>query len=152
MLDYRTNVLYNKDAMKKWERLFTKLGFKLGPGKNHKGLDEKYHSALEEIAFREQRPAREIQADLLAIGLSYHHTHSDLWSRWESLSPREKDVAALTCLGYTNRQIASKLQLSPDTIKGYVHQVLVKFRRHSKAELQLLLTDWDFSQWGTRSY
>ena len=137
--------------MKKWERLLTILGLKRKPGNNLYELDENFHSALEDIAYREQRPAREIQADLLAVGLAYHQTHADLWSRWQYLSPREKDVAALTCLGYTNRQIAARLQLSPDTIKGYVHQVRVKFKRHSKAELQLLLSDWDFSNWGTRS-
>jgi len=56
-------------------------------------------------------------------------------------------VAALTCLGYTNRQIAAKLKISPDTVKGYVRQVLVKFNLHGKNELRTLLSAWDFSDW-----
>jgi len=137
--------------MKKWEQLLNKLGLKQDRGSQQYDLDENMHSVLADIAFQEHRPTREIQADLIAAGLAYRHTHADLWLHWQSLSPREKDVAALTCLGYTNRQIAARLLLSPDTIKGYVHQVLVKFKRHSKAELQLLLSEWDFSQWGMRS-
>jgi DNA-binding CsgD family transcriptional regulator len=31
-----------------------------------------------------------------------------LYERWQKLSLREQDVTALTCLGYTNRQIAAK--------------------------------------------
>jgi len=137
--------------MKTWNRLLTLLGFNRNSGSKDINLDENMHSLLADIAYLEQRPTQEIQADLLAAGLAYRHTHADLWQHWQSLSPREKDIAALTCLGYTNRQIAARLQLSPDTVKGYVHQVLVKFKRHSKAELQLLMPDWDFSQWGMRS-
>jgi DNA-binding CsgD family transcriptional regulator len=54
-------------------------------------------------------------------------------------------------LGYTNRQIASKMDVSPDTIKGYVRQVLVKFHFNSKDELRVQLSNWDFSKWGPRA-
>jgi DNA-binding CsgD family transcriptional regulator len=111
-------------------------------------LDENLHTVLVDIAQQEQRPAQEIQADLLAAGLARRDTHAEFWQRWQSLSPREQDVAAFTCLGYTNRQMAFKLKLAPDTIKGYVRQVLIKFQLHSKAELRMHLKSWDFSQWG----
>jgi len=137
--------------MKIWDQLLVRI-IKIRKIRHRQlELDENLQSMLTDIAYREQRSTREIQADLLAAGLAYRHKHADLWSRWQSLSPREKDIAALTCLGYTNRQIAARLHLSPDTVKGYVHQVLVKFKRHSKAELQLLLSDWDFSTWGLRA-
>jgi DNA-binding NarL/FixJ family response regulator len=136
--------------MKNWERLITMLGLKRFPGKNHINLDENIHSVLDDIATLEQRPAREIQADLLAIGLAYRHSHKDQWLLWLSLTPREKEVAALICMDFTNRQIAARLQLSSDTVKGYSRQVLVKFKRHSKAELKLLLSDWDFSLLGKK--
>jgi DNA-binding CsgD family transcriptional regulator len=64
------------------------------------------------------------------------------------LSPREQDMIALTCLVYTNRQIARKLNLAPDTVKGYVRQVMVKFDLHGKGELRMRLGSWDFSKWG----
>ena len=64
-----------------------------------------------------------------------------------SLTPREQDVAALACLGYTNRQIAARLGISPDTVKTHVRNLLHKFELHSKDELRSLLQDWDFSAW-----
>ena len=132
-----------------WKRVLKLLGSKRDAGSHYYELDENLHTALVDIAQQERRPAREIQADLLAAGLARRGTHAELWQRWQSLSPREQDIAAFTCLGYTNRQMAFKLKLAPDTIKGYVRQVLVKFQLHSKVELRLLLKSWDFSQWGT---
>jgi DNA-binding CsgD family transcriptional regulator len=111
-------------------------------------LDEPLYTALETLAEEEQRPSDEVHADLLADALQQHNTREILWEEWQSLSPREQDVAALTCLGYTNRQIAARLHLSPDTVKGYVRQVLVKFRSHGKEELRMLLRHWDFGAWG----
>jgi len=70
------------------------------------------------FADQEQLPAEEIQADLLTAGLAQRRTHEELWQRWLSLSLRELDVTAFTCLGYANRQIATKLRVSPDTVKG----------------------------------
>jgi DNA-binding CsgD family transcriptional regulator len=85
--------------------------------------------------------------DLLAAGLTQYRSIDELWPKWESLSPREQDVAALTCLGYTNRQIAARLSLSPETIKTHVRNVLFKFDVNSKAELRHILANWDFSGW-----
>ena len=154
MLDIRTHVLYNKDEMKAWSRFFNFLGSgdEPEPDSASEGrsleLDENLRSLLADVARREKRPVREVQADLLAEGLARRKKHADLWQRWLTLSPREQDIAALACLGYTNRQIAFQLKLAPDTVKGYMRQVLYKFRLHSKVEMRLALGDWDFSQWG----
>ena len=135
--------------MSRWNRLLELLGLHPAPDPQRFELDEDLRTQLVDLAQKEQRPARELQNDLLTSGLSQHHSHIDLWQRWQSLSPREQDVAALTCLGYTNRQIAARLKLAPDTVKGYVRQTLVKFNLHSKAELRLHLAGWDFSLWGS---
>ena len=154
MLDIRTHVLYNMDEMKAWNRFFNFLGSgdEPEPDSASEGrsleLDENLRSLLADVARREKRPVREVQADLLAEGLARRKRHADLWQRWLTLSPREQDIAALACLGYTNRQIAFQLKLAPDTVKGYMRQVLYKFRLHSKVEMRLALGDWDFSQWG----
>jgi DNA-binding CsgD family transcriptional regulator len=78
-------------------------------------------------------------------------TSDELKKRWETLSQRERDVTALTCLKYTNRQMAAKMKVSPDTVKGYIRQALVKYNVHSKDELRILLELWDFSDWGPRA-
>jgi DNA-binding NarL/FixJ family response regulator len=106
---------------------------------------------LETLAEREQRPPEEVHADILANALEQQNTQEAIFQCWQSLSPREKDVTALTCLWYTNKQIASKLHVSPDTVKGYVRQALVKFHLHSKDELRMLLGKWDFSAWGPKA-
>ena len=127
------------------------LRLKRDSGPRYFELDETLHTALMDLADREQRPAEEIHADLLAAVLAQRRAHDELWQRWLSLSPREQDVTGFTCLGYTNRQIAAKLHVSPDTVKGYVRQVLVKFHLHSKDELRMLLGNWDFSDWGPKA-
>jgi DNA-binding CsgD family transcriptional regulator len=135
------------DAVK---RLLARLGLKRIGSRTY-ALDERAYSVLESLAVREQRPAEDVHAAILADAVEKRNIQDALVGCWDSLSPREKDVAALTCLWYTNRQIAAILHVSPDTVKGYVRQVLVKFRVHSKDELKMVLRDWDFSQWGPKA-
>jgi DNA-binding NarL/FixJ family response regulator len=132
------------------KHLLSRLGYKRN-GSRAYALDDRSCSLLESLAIREQRPAEEVHAEILADAVEKRNTQDALMNCWDFLSPREKDVTALTCLWYTNRQIASKLHVSPDTVKGYVRQVLVKFRVHSKEELKILLSNWNFSQWGPRA-
>jgi len=66
---------------------------------------------------------------------------------WETLSPREKQVAALVCTGLTGRQIAARLVLSPETIKTHARHILRKFNLSSRRDLCRLLSDWDLSPW-----
>ena len=110
-------------------------------------LDEQIHDVIVELAQREQRPIEEIHAGLLAAALSQRNASNENSLCWESLTPREQDVTALTCLGYTNVQIAYKLGLSQTTIKTHVRNILQKFRLHGKGELRLALKDWDFRGW-----
>ena len=110
-------------------------------------LDEQIHDVIIELAQQEQRPIEEIHAGLLAAGLSQHNASNDNSIHWEALTPREQDVAALTCLGYTNVQIAYKLGLSPTTIKTHVRNILKKFQLHGKGELRVALKEWNFRDW-----
>ncbi|MBE3117956.1 MAG: helix-turn-helix transcriptional regulator [Candidatus Atribacteria bacterium] len=56
----------------------------------------------------------------LASALAQRKTHGELYHRWQSLSPREQEVTALACRGYTNRQIAARLGVSAETVKTHV--------------------------------
>ena len=95
-----------------WNRLLIRLRLKPDSGTRYFKLDKNLRLALVDLADQEQRPAEELQADLLATAVAQRYTHNELWQRWESLSPRERDVTAFTCLGYTNRQIAARLRLA----------------------------------------
>ena len=85
--------------------------------------------------------------DLLTSGLAEQDTRRELLAYWDSLTLREQQVVALICLGYTNRQIAVRLGLSVETVKTHIRNVLLKFRIHSKTDLRLLFSSWDFSEW-----
>ena len=104
--------------------------------------------ALRQVAEREQRSEDDVAADLLNAALRRHDGDAARIATWEALSPREQQVAALTCLGYTNRQIASRLHLSPETIKTHMRNAQRKFRVTNKSDLRALLSDWDFRDWG----
>lgn len=53
----------------------------------------------------------------------------------ESLTPRERKVLLFLARGYTNRQIAKELNLSPRTIEGYRSNLVNKLGIKSRVEL-----------------
>ena len=83
----------------------------------------------------------------LAVSLPYDQNTDELYQSWLSLSSREQQVVALTCLGYKNQQIAFRLGLSVTTVKSYIQNVCYKLDLHSKTEIRLVFVQWDFSAW-----
>ncbi len=51
------------------------------------------------------------------------------------LTPREQQVLAMVAEGLSNREIADRLVLQPQTVKNYVHLILQKLDLHSRLEL-----------------
>jgi len=127
--------------------LLQHLGLRRETGPRYYELDETLEVMLEDLAHQEQRPPEEVASRLLREGLQRRQAEGDLWQRWLSLSAREQEVAALACLGYTNKQIASLLGVSAETVKTHLHHALTKFNLRARTELGLLLVDWDFSAW-----
>ncbi len=56
-------------------------------------------------------------------------------SEVERLSPRELEVARLLALGKAVQDVASTLDLSPNTVRNHVKSVFAKLRVHSQVEL-----------------
>ncbi len=110
-------------------------------------LEAPYRDLLLSLAAREQRLPGEVAAALLQDALAARQEAEHSLARWSSLSPREQEIAALTCLSCTNRQIASRLGISPETVKTHLHNLLTKFNLRSKAELRQALSGWDFRSW-----
>jgi len=129
------------------QRLLYWMGLRSNPGPRYYEISESFQVTLSTLAKHERRPEHELAQDLFAAGLTQYRSIDEVLPKWESLSPREQDVTALTCLGLTNRQIAARLSLSPETIKTHVRNVLFKFDLNSKAELRRILAGWDFSGW-----
>ena len=110
-------------------------------------FDERLIESLQDLAQREQRSTEELAASLLTQAIQQRQAVDARQQDWWSLSPREQEVAVLVCLNYTNRQIASLLSISPETVKSHVRNVLYKFNLHNKQELKQALEEWDFSAW-----
>ncbi len=110
-------------------------------------FDDELVQSLQELAEREQRSEDEVAADLLATALAQREAAEVRIEVWRGLSIREQQVVALTCLGYTNRQIAARLGISPETVKSHVRSSQRKLGVSTKAELRHALADWDFSKW-----
>jgi DNA-binding NarL/FixJ family response regulator len=129
-----------------WQHLLRLLGLSR-PARLNLKVDRSLIQSLENLAQREQRAEKDLAAELLSMALVQRKTAEINLARWEALSPREQQVTALVCLGFTNRQIADHLVLSHETVKTHVRNVLYKFDLRSKAELRQALADWDFSAW-----
>ena len=102
---------------------------------------------IESIANREGLTPTDTVNQLLSFAVGEQHFIDENLSLWETLTDREKEATAFTCLGYTNHEIAQKMVISPNTVKTHLRNVLQKFDVSSKAELQVLLASWDFRAW-----
>lgn len=132
-----------------WDRLLYLIGLRPTPGPRtyHLDVSDSLQVTLTTIAQDEGRPEQDLIPELLNAGLDQYTSKERLWKIWDSLSPREKDVAAFVCLGYTNRQIAARLSISPETVKDRLESVFRKFNVNKRTELRLLLSVWNFSEW-----
>jgi DNA-binding CsgD family transcriptional regulator len=132
-----------------WDRFLYLIGLRQtsGPRTYHVDVSDSFQVTLSTLASDEGRPEHELIPELLTAGLTQYISNDRLFKKWESLSPREKDVAALACLGYTNREIAVRLNISPETVKDRIGTALQKFHLAKRTELRVLLANWDFSIW-----
>ncbi len=108
-------------------------------------FDDETIDFVQELARREQRPPEEIAQSLMTEVRKRRQEAGEYLQHWQMLTVREQQVTALICLGYTNRQIASRLAISSDTVKTHIANIQRKFGLHSKADLRMALADWDFS-------
>jgi DNA-binding CsgD family transcriptional regulator len=130
-----------------WNHLLYLIGLRPNSDSRTYKISESLHVTLTTLAQHEGRPEHELANDLLAAGLTQYYSSDELWRKWETLSPRERDVSALACLGFTNKQIAGRLHISAETVKTHLRNALTKFNLHSRSELRMMLEHWDFSAW-----
>ncbi len=101
---------------------------------------------LEEMADGEEYSAEELGGIILRQAVIEHYrTKNKNLRRWEDLSERQKQVAAMACLGYTNAEIAEKLNVSLTTVKAHIREILRKFEVRGRHQLRDILRRWDFS-------
>ncbi len=132
-------------------RLLRRLGQLFTQGKRGQGtrafsFDGEFALTLTEIARRQNRKRTEVLESILRAGVHEVLRTEAYTAAWEALSPREKEVAALTCLGYSSHQIAELLCVSYDTVRSHSKHVYAKFGL-KRTELRQALKDWRFAQW-----
>ena len=130
-----------------WRKLLSVIGLRPISAPRKYQVSESMHVTLTTLSQHEGRPEDELIQDLLAAGLTQYYSSDVLLQQWETLSPRERDVAALACLGCTNKEIGRRLSISPETVKTHLRNVLIKFNLRTRSELKLSLQKWDFSAW-----
>ncbi len=110
-------------------------------------LSEPLQLKLTSLATCEQRTEQELAEEIFAAGLDQFQQTSVLWDHWRSLTRREQQVAALVSLGYSNKQVGTRMFITAETVKYHLHNVLLKYQLKSRTQLQQLLKEWDFSAW-----
>lgn len=111
-------------------------------------LDADLFLTLDDIAAAQDRSVQALVLEVLHGVVYENRAQKTIESQWESLTPRERQVTALTCLGYKNSEIANYLTISVNTVRSHTRSILEKYQVSSKAELRLLLaTKWEFDTW-----
>ncbi len=138
-----------------FRRLLYALGFYTHPPgdavdrtERHFELDDTLQASLQDLADREHREVEEMAFDLLQQAVDERQAAAVSLQSWQRLTPRQHEIAALICLGYTNQRIASRLKISPETVKTHIRNLLNRFGARTKADLRRILAHWDFSGWG----
>lgn len=130
-----------------WLRLLYRLGFISDSQVIRFELDEPAQEMLRLMADQQNLTPEEMAEALLRGALFDRQQAEAQLAAWQMITAREQEVAALTCLGYTNRQIAARLGVSPETVKSHLRSLLRKLGLHSKEELRQALDGLDFSAW-----
>ncbi len=107
----------------------------------HLELDSELSARLRHAAERRGRSPQTLACELLTDGLDQALRHKHAQAALDALTPRQQQVARLTLRGFTNRQIAAALVVSPETVKTHVRHILDKFDAASKADLRVRLLD-----------
>jgi DNA-binding NarL/FixJ family response regulator len=107
--------------------------------------DEELLGLLGELAEGQEYSLEELAAILLKkAAIEQYQTTSLNMQHWQELSQRQQEVAALVCLGYTNAEIAEKLNISFETVKTHVSEILRKFNVRGRHQLRYMLRRWNF--------
>jgi DNA-binding NarL/FixJ family response regulator len=55
------------------------------------------------------------------------------------MTPRQSEVATLVAQGWSNKQIARVLSISPATVKCHVHEILTKLGLERRSQVWLVI-------------
>jgi DNA-binding CsgD family transcriptional regulator len=108
--------------------------------------DEQLVVRVKKIAVDQRRGEQDVYQDILEAGMQVLQDKDEYAGVWDTLSQREQQVTALTCLGYRSYEIADLLGVSYETVRTHSKHVYAKFGLN-RNELRQALKDWDFQEW-----
>jgi len=109
-------------------------------------MDNETHAMLHDMAMAEGVKPKQFALDLLTYTIRLHfHQNDERISLWKTLTPREQEVAALACQGKSNLAIARILNISKETVKTHMSNVLKKFDVKGRKVLKWELDGWNFN-------
>jgi len=117
-----------------------------GPVRRAFSREELLVRKVREMAVSQRRAEQEVYDDIIESGMKVLSDKDKYEDIWTSLSPREQEVTALTCLGYRSYEIAGELGISYETVRSHSKHVYAKFGL-SRKELRLVLERWNFEAW-----
>jgi DNA-binding NarL/FixJ family response regulator len=92
-------------------------------------------------------PARQL-ATLLTRRREQAQRQAERSRRWDSLTPRERQILGLMAEGMDNREIAVRLGVSYATVRSHVRHLLGKLGARSKLEAVVRAADWGLPELG----
>lgn len=108
--------------------------------------DEDILSMLEELAHGQEFSVEDLSTMIFKNAVREHYkTNNHNVKQWDELTQRQQETAALACLGYTNAQIAEQLDISYETVKSHIKEILRKFNVRGRHQLRYMLRRWDFN-------
>jgi len=102
--------------------------------------------SLERLARYHGSTPREVAAKMLARELKTVELERRTRKKWQMLTKREQQVAILVCKQLHTNQIAERLQISPETVRSHVRNILTKMDLPNRVALRQMLGDWDFGE------
>jgi DNA-binding NarL/FixJ family response regulator len=102
------------------------------------------YSSLKELAEREGKGVNDLVQEIISQAIINRKTVNVCSYALTTLSKREQEVTNLIARGASNKDIASELKISPDTVRTHVKSILRKFEVNTRSDLRVALTKYDF--------
>lgn len=102
---------------------------------------------IQQLALTEGVGVDEMTLEILQAGVAKRQAYHQALRMWHTLTPREKDVSALICMGCSNDEIAGQMHIARGTVRTHIRHILKKFRVENRLQVRDKLWWWDFETW-----
>lgn len=91
---------------------------------------EKVMNAIRDV----QQGGVPMSAEIARKVIQYFHTQPAVSPEVEKLSPREREILGLIAPGFSNKEIADRLNISVETLRWHLKKIYHKLHAHSRTE------------------